>query len=180
MSLLSAFITGCSGETLSRDEWAYVQDARPAGLILFDRNCRGADQVRALVNQFKDALGRDRTLIMIDQEGGRVQRMKPPVWRQLPAAETIGALFRDSPGRGVRLARLIAQLNGADLAAHGINMNCAPVLDIRTPNTTKAIGDRSYGGDVASVTTLGTSTIRWTPIQAPARTAKVRWVEVVR
>ena len=155
MSLLSAFITVCSGTQLTRDEWRFFQDARPAGLILFQRNCETPEQVAALVASFRDAVGRDNLLLLVDQEGGRVQRLKPPHWRALPPAAAFGALYRDDPERGARAALAASRLVAAELAELGINMNCAPVLDLPMPGSHRVIGDRAYGMDVDSVATLG-------------------------
>jgi beta-N-acetylhexosaminidase len=155
MSMLASFITGCAGELLSADEWRFMQDARPAGLILFDRNCASPEQVRALVNQFKDAVGRDDLLIAIDQEGGRVQRLKPPVWRQLPSAASLGALYRRDHAKGFEAVAAISQLTALELARLDINMNCVPVLDLTMASTHAVIGTRSFGGDPAVVVSLG-------------------------
>ena len=88
---LGAFITGCQGLVLTADEVAFVKDSRPAGLILFDRNCDNPGQVRGLTDAFRAALGLTDVLVLIDQEGGRVQRLRPPHWRALPPASAFGA-----------------------------------------------------------------------------------------
>ncbi|MEZ5776494.1 MAG: beta-N-acetylhexosaminidase [Hyphomicrobiaceae bacterium] len=155
MALLSAFVTGCSGTALTRDEWRFMQDARPAGFILFDRNCQSPEQVRELIDSFKDAVGRDNLLVMVDQEGGRVQRLRPPNWRRLPPAAAYGALYEQEPGQGLRAATAASQLVGVELRRLGFNMNCAPVLDIPVPGAHGVIGDRAYGFDVEQVTALG-------------------------
>lgn len=155
MTLLSAFITDVAGPEITRDEWRFLQDARPAGLILFARNCQSPEQVRALVDSFRDAVCRDDLLVLIDQEGGRVQRMKPPHWRALPPAAAFGALYRQDRERGLAAARAASQLVGLELARHGINMNCAPVVDLLVPGAHGVIGDRAFGADPVTVTALG-------------------------
>jgi beta-N-acetylhexosaminidase len=155
MAMLSAFITGVAGEALTGDEWRFLQDARPCGLILFKRNCQSPDQVRALVNAFKDAIGSDDLLIVIDQEGGRVQRLQPPHWRALPPAASFGHLYRDDPDLAISAARAVAQVNAMDLRALGLNTNCAPVLDLPVPGMTDAIGDRAYGPGIDMIAALG-------------------------
>ena len=155
MSMLSAFVTGVAGEQLTPDEWCFLQDARPCGLILFARNCRTPQQVRALIDSFKDAIGRDDLFIMVDQEGGRVQRMKPPTWRQIPSAVKFGALYRQDPENGLRAARAAAQLVATELSALGFNVNCVPVLDMPVEGAHGVIGDRAYASDPDAVVALG-------------------------
>src|ERR1700735_2745858 len=103
-----AFVCGCAGTALSDDERAFVRDARPWGLILFKRNVADRQQLRALTYAFRDALGRDDAPVLIDQEGGRVQRMGPPQWPAYPAGALYGEFYRRDPARGLRAARLRA------------------------------------------------------------------------
>ena len=155
MAMLSAFITGVAGEAMTGDEWRFLQDARPCGLILFKRNCQSPEQVRALVNSFKDAIGSDDLLVLIDQEGGRVQRLQPPNWRVLPPAASFGQLYRDDPALATSAARAVAQVTAMDLRALGVNTNCAPCLDLPVPGITDAIGDRAFGPDIDMIIALG-------------------------
>ena len=141
---LGAFIMGCAGLALSADETDFIRDRRPAGLILFSRNCASQTQVRRLTDSFRAALGEQDVLVLIDQEGGRVQRLRPPHWRDLPPARAFGALYAQDKGRGLRAARLAARVTAAELAALGITMNCAPVLDLPAPDAHGIIGDRAY------------------------------------
>src|ERR687885_1947656 len=122
-----AFITGCRGVRLDRAEIAFFRDARPWGLILFRRNCDTPGQVRALVDEFRSVLGWSAP-VLIDQEGGRVQRLQPPRWRAFPAARRFGEVYERDPEEGLRLAHLGARLIAADLAALGIDVDCLPVL----------------------------------------------------
>ncbi len=152
---LRAFISGCRGERLRPGERRFFRDARPCGLILFRRNCRSPDQVRALVDSFRNAVGSPDALVLIDQEGGRVQRLGPPHWRRYPPARAFVALHERDPGTGVAAARACAELMGRDLAALGIDVDCAPVLDVPVPEGHDIIGDRAYGETPAQVIVLG-------------------------
>ena len=145
-----AILFGCAGERLSGAERRFFAAADPAGLILFRRNCRDPEQVRALIADFREAVGRDAPPVLIDQEGGRVARLRPPNWRGYPAAARLAAL--PEAEAAVRLgARLIAD----DLAALGVTVDCMPVLDLAVPGADAVIGDRAYGGDPATVARLG-------------------------
>jgi beta-N-acetylhexosaminidase len=155
MSMLRAFISGCAGETLSSEEWRFFQDMRPAGLILFQRNVRTPEQVKALIARYHDAVGRDDLLVLVDQEGGRVQRLKPPHWRQLPSAAAFGLRYVSDPEDAVAAARAVSQLAARDLAALGFTVNCVPVLDLPVPGAHQVIGDRAYGHDIERVVALG-------------------------
>lgn len=150
-----AFVTGLSGETLTDEERRFVRDARPAGLILFARNCRAAEQIRALVADFKDATGDDRMLVLIDQEGGRVQRLKPPLARMLPPARAFAIMYAAAPEAAVRAAHAVSRLAASELTALGINTNCAPVLDVPCEGAHDVIGDRAFGREPATVIALG-------------------------
>ncbi len=155
MAMLSAFITGVAGEAMTGDEWRFLQDARPCGLILFKRNCQSPEQVKSLVNSFKDAIGSDDLLILIDQEGGRVQRLQPPHWRLLPPAANFGTIYLEDKDFALSAARAVAQVTAMDLRALGINTNCAPCLDLPVPGITDAIGDRAFGPNVEMIVALG-------------------------
>jgi beta-N-acetylhexosaminidase len=155
MPMLSSFISGCAAEALTSDEWRFFQEARPAGLILFKRNCREPAQVKALVNSFKDAIGSDDLLVLIDQEGGRVQRLQPPHWRKLPPGAAYGKLYGEDPKLAVQAVRAIFQLVAMDLRALGINTDCVPVLDLPAPGMSEAIGDRAFGPDPEMIAELG-------------------------
>ncbi len=136
-------------------EKEFFADVRPTGFILFERNCRAPGQVAGLVAELKEISGRAGTPILIDQEGGRVQRLKPPHWRDRPAA----AVFKDLAMRDMALATEAARLNAgliaADLAALGVTVDCAPVLDLPAPGAHAVIGDRAFGGDPDTVAVLG-------------------------
>jgi beta-N-acetylhexosaminidase len=150
-----ALIIGVAGESLSKDEDAFLRAARPCGLILFERNCREIDQIRRLVGDVKAAIGSASLLVLIDQEGGRVRRLRPPRWRELPPAAAYGALYAQGCERAAQAARLVARLTAADLRIIHINANCAPVLDLAVPAAHGVIGDRAYGPTPDQVARLG-------------------------
>jgi beta-N-acetylhexosaminidase len=151
----NAFITGLAGPDLLPAEHAFLAAARPAGIILFARNCQSHDQIRRLVDDSRDAIGSDSALVLIDQEGGRVQRLRPPLGRALPAAAGYGALYAADPEDACRAAFLASRQTAADLSVLGINTNCAPVLDVPVPGSHNVIGNRAYGAMKAQVAALG-------------------------
>src|SRR5262245_8571548 len=140
----SAFITGVSDVALTAAERAFVRDARPWGLILFKRNIETAAQVAALVASFREIIG-DEAPILVDQEGGRVQRLGPPHWPSYPPAAVYGALYDRDRGAGLAAARLGARLIAADLQRLGIDVDCLPLADVPAPGADPIIGDRAYG-----------------------------------
>lgn len=152
--MLSSFIAGLGGLELTGHEAAVLRAARPCGIILFARNVEDPVQVRRLSDAARAAVGHD-ILVLIDQEGGRVRRLRPPHWRELPCAAAYGRLYADDPAAACRAARLAAQLTARDLRAAGINTNCVPVLDVPAPGSHDIIGDRAYGAEVEQVAALG-------------------------
>jgi beta-N-acetylhexosaminidase len=148
-------IFGLSGLTLSADERAFFREADPAGYILFGRNIDSREQVRALTDSLRAIHGRERLLITIDQEGGRVQRMKPPVWPAYPAGEAFDKLYDLAPASAIEAARANAQALGLDLVEVGISCTHAPVLDVRQEGAHDVIGDRAYGHEPLRVAALG-------------------------
>jgi beta-N-acetylhexosaminidase len=150
-----AFIVGCSGPELTPDEIAFFREASPWGFILFKRNVETPAQVRALCASWREAVGRDNAPILIDQEGGRVQRMGPPHWPSYPSGSAYGGLHASDPVVRRELTRLGARLIAHDLLSVGINVDCLPVLDVPVPGAHDVIGDRAYGRDPATVAVLG-------------------------
>lgn len=148
-------IFSLSGLTLTADERALFRDASPAGYILFGRNIADRAQLRALTDELRALHGRDNLLIAIDQEGGRVARMEPPVWPAYPPGEVFDRLFELAPSSAIAAARANAQAIGLDLAECGVTMNCLPLLDIRRPGAHDVIGDRALGSDPLRVAALG-------------------------
>lgn len=142
-----AFITGAAGLTLTADERAFLADERPWGLILFARNCDTPTQIIDLVSQYRECVGRPDAPVLIDQEGGRVQRLKPPGWRRYPTGRAYGEIYDADPSEGRRAAFLGARLIAEDLAALGITIDCLPVADVPAPDGHDVIGDRAYSTD---------------------------------
>jgi beta-N-acetylhexosaminidase len=150
-----ACIFGCAGTALTDEERDLYRAVDPLGFILFQRNCQSPSQIRALIEEMRHCVGRADAPVLIDQEGGRVQRLKPPTWRKAPPAAVIGDLAKRNLPAAIEAARLNARLIAEELAALGFNANCAPVLDLRLPITHQAIGDRAYSDDPAIVAALG-------------------------
>jgi beta-N-acetylhexosaminidase len=151
-----AAILGCAGPELSDTERTFFRDADPLGFILFQRNCQTPDQVRALVDDLRDTVGRVDAPVLIDQEGGRVARLKAPAWRAVPAAGRFGELAQRGRGQALEAVRLNAELLARELADLGITVDCAPVLDLRLPGQNEVVvGDRAFGDDPALVAELG-------------------------
>ncbi|MEL7462458.1 MAG: glycoside hydrolase family 3 N-terminal domain-containing protein [Pseudomonadota bacterium] len=156
MSAPSAVIFGASGPRLTAEEKAFFADADPWGFILFARNVEDPDQVRALTAEMREVVGRAAP-VLVDQEGGRVQRFRPPLWRKFrPAMEDASRPLAEAAEALVLRYRLIA----AELNALGVDVNCAPLLDVAAPELTDAIGDRAIGRDPATVAALGHSVRR--------------------
>ena len=150
-----AAIFGCAGETLSDDERAFFRQADPLGFILFRRNCRSPGQVRALTAALRDAVGRAEAPVLIDQEGGRVQRLAPPNWPREPAPRRFGALADGDPDRAERAAGLQASAVATELLGLGITINATPVLDLLFPGANAVVGDRAFADDPDTVARLG-------------------------
>lgn len=152
--MTSAALYGCSGHRLTEDERAFFAEARPWGFILFRRNIDTPDQVRALTDALRAAIGDAEAPILIDQEGGRVQRMGPPHWPKYPPGDAYLKATND-PLTARELVRLGARLMAHDLREVGINVDLVPVLDVPVPGAHDIVGDRAYGRDPATVTQLG-------------------------
>ena len=155
---VNAAIYGLEGEVLSPNEKAFFRDAEPWGFILFARNVDRPNQVRALTDSLRDCLGRD-VPILIDQEGGRVQRFKPPVWRAAPPAERFGALWDREPEAALTAVKLNHQLLAHELIAAGVDANCAPCLDIRVAGAHDVIGDRALHAEPSPVAAMGAAAL---------------------
>jgi len=151
----SAAIFGCSGLTLTTEERAFFRHVRPWGFILFRRNVDTPDQVRALVDELRACTGVDNAPVLIDQEGGRVQRLGPPHWRRYPPGRAYGQLLANDPLLRREIVRLGARLLAQDLAALGINVDCVPVLDVPDSDGHEVIGDRAYADGPDEVARLG-------------------------
>lgn len=146
MTIASA-IFGCLSTRLSAEEKAFFRELNPYGFILFARNCESPDQIRALIEDFYSVTDRYRLPILIDQEGGRVARLKPPHWPEFPTA----ARLTQAKGDSARAVYLNARLIADELRGLGITVNCAPLADIPVPGAHDIIGDRAFGHDAAAV-----------------------------
>ena len=150
---VSAFIAGCSGTELTRDEIAFLRESDPWGLILFKRNIASPEQVRALTSAFRDLVGRSDAPVLVDQEGGRVQRLGPPHWPVYPSGRAYGRVHDPLVRR--EITRLGARLIAHDLLDLGITVDCLPVLDVPAAGAHDIIGDRAYAEDPGTIATLG-------------------------
>lgn len=148
-------IFGISGLELTADERAFFKEADPAGYILFARNCDNREQLRRLTDDLRSIHGRDRLIVSIDQEGGRVVRMKPPVWPTYPAGEVFAKLFEIAPATAIEAARTNAEAMALELALAGVSVDFHAPMDVRRPETDNVIGDRALGGDPMQVAALG-------------------------
>src|SRR5690606_363089 len=140
-------IFGLSGPVLTGEERAFFRDADPAGYILFGRNVIDRGQLRALTDSLRDLHGREHLLISIDQEGGRVARMKPPEWDSYPPGDAFARLWQLAPASAIEAARANAEALGDDLAEVGITVDYLPLLDVRQPGANDVIGDRALGSE---------------------------------
>ncbi|MCV0396682.1 MAG: beta-N-acetylhexosaminidase [Rhizobiaceae bacterium] len=154
-----AMILGTSGTTLGADEVAFFRDERPWGFILFARNVRSRSQLRDLTASMREAVGRPDAPIFVDQEGGRVQRLRPPLAANYPPAAAIGALYGRDARAGLRAAWLQGRLHAFDLADCGFSADCLPVLDVPAPGAHDVIGDRAYAREPEAVAALGGAVI---------------------
>jgi len=151
---MKAAIIGLAGTALSPAEGSLLRAETPAGVILFARNIANAPQLRALIADLRAVLPPD-SVVMVDQEGGRVARLRPPTWRAHPAAGEIGALGARDRAAGLRAAFLTGALIGSDCAEAGFDVVTAPVLDLAWPGAHGVIGDRAFGPDPDAVAALG-------------------------
>uniref|UniRef100_Q07N54 beta-N-acetylhexosaminidase n=1 Tax=Rhodopseudomonas palustris (strain BisA53) TaxID=316055 RepID=Q07N54_RHOP5 len=152
-----AFITGIAGTTLTAEEREFIRSALPWGLILFKRNIDNPKQVTKLVSEFRKEIGDADAPVLIDQEGGRVQRLAPPHWPAYPAGALFSSLYDIDSQLGLSAAWLSARLIAADLAELGITVDCLPLADVPVAGADAVIGDRAYGTDQAKVAAIAQS-----------------------
>jgi beta-N-acetylhexosaminidase len=148
-----AFITGLSSTVLTREERSFLRESEPWGLIVFKRNVEAPDQLRALIASFREAVGRQAP-VLVDQEGGRVQRLGPPHWPKYPAGADYGRLWDIDRARALEAARLGGRLIAADLLPLGIDVDCLPLADVPAADGDSVIGDRAYGGSAEKVSAI--------------------------
>ncbi|MEZ5820239.1 MAG: beta-N-acetylhexosaminidase [Xanthobacteraceae bacterium] len=149
-----AFITGVSGPELAAAEREFIRAERPWGFILFKRNVDTPAQVARLVGELRETLGDPEAPVLIDQEGGRVQRLGPPHWPVYPPGAVFGSLYDRDPSLGLKAARLSNRLIAADLAELGISVDCLPLADVPVPGADNVIGNRAYGTEPAKVAAI--------------------------
>lgn len=154
MTESKAMILGCSGLSITPEERAFYAGERPWGFILFGRNIGEPAQIADLVAALRDSVGAD-VPVMIDQEGGRVQRIRPPILQHYPSGQALGDIYRRDREAGLRAAWLMSRLHAFDLLKFGINIDCLPVLDVPVEGSSNVIGNRAYGGDPVTVTEMG-------------------------
>lgn len=148
-------IFGLSGLTLTDDERAFFRDSEPGGYILFGRNIENREQLRRLTDELRNLDGRANLPILIDQEGGRVARMRTPEWPLFPSGAAFDALYDRAPASAIEAARLNAMALAAMLSEVGITVDCLPLLDVRQPGASDVIGDRALGSEPMRVAALG-------------------------
>jgi beta-N-acetylhexosaminidase len=158
-SVVRAFISGCAGPSLSDAERTFFRETNPWGLIVFKRNVQSTAQLIELSNDFRESVGRKDAPVLVDQEGGRVQRLSPASgdWRPYPSAQSFARVYEREPAIALRAARNSGRLMAEDLHAAGITVDCLPVLDVPVPGSTEAIGSRAYGMDVPTIIALAQS-----------------------
>ena len=152
---IKAYIAGCAGPQLTPKEKSFFSQDEPWGFILFARNIEDPDQVRALTDSLREITGRGDTPILIDQEGGRVRRLRPPNWPDYPPGQALGEIYGRSAEAGLRAAWLHARLMAADLYALGINVDCLPILDVPQADVHDVIGDRAYSPHPYEIVQIG-------------------------
>ncbi len=150
---MRAFISGLKGPELTDREYAFLREAQPWGIIIFKRNIAGPEALRRLIDGARNAVGRDAPAL-IDQEGGRVQRLGPPHWPNYPPGAAYGALYDRDRDVALAAARLGARLIAADLSAVGLDVDCMPIADVPAAAADPIVGDRAYGREPGKVIAL--------------------------
>lgn len=152
---IKALIVGCEGLSFTREEKNFLREHNPWGFIVFARNIDNPQQLHGLCNEFRTLVGRERAPILIDQEGGRVRRMRPPHWPDYCTGRTLGALYDQDMNTGLRASWLHSRLIANDLISSGVNVDCLPVLDVPVPGSHDVIGDRAYSQEPEVVSAMG-------------------------
>lgn len=150
-----ALILGCSGPVLTDEEKAFYREVQPWGFILFGRNIESLEQIRRLTDDLRETVSGRHAPVLIDQEGGRVQRIKPPLADKYPSGADLGAIYARDQEKGLRAAWLMSRLHAFDLLKLGIDIDCLPVLDVPVAGAHDVIGSRAYGHDPDTVTAMG-------------------------
>ncbi|MEH6404999.1 MAG: beta-N-acetylhexosaminidase [Sneathiella sp.] len=155
LSHVKSVIFSCVGLKVTEAEREFFEQENPFGFILFARNVDNPDQLKKLTDDLRGAVGRPDAPVLVDQEGGRVLRLKAPHWFEAPAFGKLGKLFEKNSEQGIQATRLATRLIARDLTAAGINVDCSPCLDLSFEETSSVIGDRSFNSDPARVAILG-------------------------
>jgi beta-N-acetylhexosaminidase len=155
MTETRALILGCSGPVLTEDEKAFYREVQPWGFILFGRNIESLEQIRRLTDDLRATVPGRHAPVLIDQEGGRVQRIRPPLADKYPSGADLGAIYVSDREKGLRAAWLMSRLHAFDLLKLGIDVDCLPVLDVPVAGAHDVIGSRAYGHDPETVTAMG-------------------------
>ena len=150
---MRAFIVGVAGPGLSEKERAFLREAEPWALILFQRNVTTPELLKRLIGEVRSVLGRE-VPVLIDQEGGRVQRLRPPHWPAYPPGAVYGGIYDRDRQQGLAAARSAARLIAADLTALGIEVDCLPIADVPVPGADPVVGDRAYGNEPDKVAAI--------------------------
>ena len=158
MSESKAMILGASAKALTPDEISFYRDERPWGFILFARNIGEPSQIRDLTAAMRESVGRPDAPVFIDQEGGKVQRLRPPIAPNYPSATALGELYARDSQAGLRAAWLLARLHAFDLSAVGVTADCLPVLDVPVEGANDVIGSRAYAKRPETVAAMGRAT----------------------
>lgn len=153
-------IFGCRGLDLTAEEKDFFRRYNPLGLILFDRNVSHPKQLKKLIADFREAVGRKNAPVLVDQEGGRVQRLWPPYWEGLPWCRTYGDIYREHPKKAVRMVRRHAKVLAKNLRSVGFNVDCWPCLDVAVPQTHDVMAKRCFSDEAAVVALLGRAGIQ--------------------
>ncbi|MDD3668721.1 MAG: glycoside hydrolase family 3 N-terminal domain-containing protein [Alphaproteobacteria bacterium] len=153
-------VFGCAGLALTREERDFFRQSNPLGLIVFDRNVQNPAQLKRLIADFRDAVGRKNAPVLVDQEGGRVQRLWPPYWHGLPWARTYGDIYPDNPKKALKMVRGHAETMAKDLRSVGLNVVCWPCLDVAVPETHDIMAKRCFSDDAGIVATLGRAAVQ--------------------
>jgi beta-N-acetylhexosaminidase len=155
MNESKAIISGVSGTVLTEEERAHFAEHRPWGFILFARNLKEGEQIKDLIAAMRDAALLPDAPVFIDQEGGRVQRLRPPLAPDYPSAAVLGEIYKKDREAGLQAARLLSRLHAVDLKKFGFTADCMPVLDVPVPGANNVIGNRAYADQPFIVTEMG-------------------------
>ncbi|MEM1376050.1 MAG: beta-N-acetylhexosaminidase [Pseudomonadota bacterium] len=155
MAPTKAMILGCAGTALTTEEIRFFEANQPWGLILFARNIGSAEDIKSLTASFREIVGREDAPVFIDQEGGRIQRIREPIAPRYPSGGVLGAIYAQNAAQGRQAAFDMSLLHADDLLPLGINANCLPLLDVPLPDASEVIGDRAYSDTPLAVAEMG-------------------------